>query len=74
MTERQHGSCPFCRVFSTTCRDEPDVHEEFDSGRAWFVLCKECGARGPRQPDPSKAWSAWNEGVDADGTPSKSAT
>ena len=73
MTERQHGACPFCHVFSTTCRDEPDVHEEFDSGRAWFVLCKECGARGPRQPDPSKAWSAWNEGVDGDGKPKEPA-
>lgn len=74
MSERQHGSCPFCHVFSTTCRDEPDVHEEFDSGRAWFVLCKECGGRGPRQPDPSKAWEAWNEGVDGDGKPKEPAS
>ena len=64
MSERQHGSCPFCHVFSTT----------FDSGRAWFVLCKECGGRGPRQPDPRKAWEAWNEGVDGDGKPKEPAS
>ena len=71
MTERQHGSCPFCHVFSTTCRDEPDVERLYDSGRIWFIFCKDCGAKGPTQPNPAWAWEAWNEGVDADGTPSR---
>jgi hypothetical protein len=70
--QHQHGACPFCQIFSTTCRNEPDTDERFESGRVWFILCKECGARGPLHSNPANAWAAWNEGVNGESNPNVS--
>ncbi len=54
--------CPFCRCYSQSIREAEPVIEGEPSGE-YYVLCKECDARGPTKDTREEAEAAWNTGT-----------
>lgn len=44
-------TCPFCQ--------SSNIDTKMDRGDDWHVACNTCGARGPLEANPQKAFMAW---------------